>query len=109
MGDDMTETPQDIPNFYVDSVRVNMSSWTLLLEFGLHDMPFDSEVSSSSPLVRLRMSPQHAKALAFIMIKTVENYESEHGEIQIPGMSTNVRVSGASVTDSNEEGDDDAH
>ena len=75
-------TDPEVLDFYVDSASVRTSPWTVLLEFGRHSMPAEGQ-SISEPLVRLRMSPQHAKATLLILTQVLEQYEANSGPISL--------------------------
>lgn len=79
-----------VPEFYVDSARVNVSAWSVLIEFGLHPMPFEQEMSTSDPVVRIRMSPHHAKATSALLTSIVQDYEKQNGELKLPGLTINT-------------------
>jgi hypothetical protein len=66
---------------YSNAARVHLSIFDIGLTFGLVDPDASQEVNE---LVRVRMSPEHAKALLLILQKHIELYESEWREIYLP-------------------------
>jgi hypothetical protein len=71
---------RSIPEFYVDQFRVNYSSYTVMLSFGVGapGQPTRDEVI-------LRMSPEHAKVMAILFKKSFKAFEEERGaEVTLP-------------------------
>jgi hypothetical protein len=74
------EQEKDIPDFYINSAKILGSLYEFMFTFGLKSDPdIDPE-----PIVKIRMSPQHAKVLAKILLKHVESYENDIGNIMLP-------------------------
>lgn len=77
---------EEMPDYYVDSVRVAVNLYTFVLELGrqgVRDAP-GSEPPPTKRLALVRMSPQHALILAKILQKNLRKYQDEVGRIQIP-------------------------
>ena len=76
----------DVPELYVDSVRVGVGLYGFILEMGIQGMP--NEAGSEEPpiktLARVRMSPQHALILSRILRKNVAAYQTNVGPIVVP-------------------------
>lgn len=71
---------------YANSARVAASVFEVLIEFILLT---PKELAADGPTAetfRVRMSPQHAKALAALLAKHVSEYERQFGvQLPIPG------------------------
>ena len=74
------ETEKEIPDLYINSVSIVGSLYEFMFSFGLKTI-IDKDPETS---VRIRMSPQHAKVFAKILIKNVNEYEKAMGEIKLP-------------------------
>jgi|YelNatPaOPRAMG01_1025707.scaffolds.fasta_scaffold401586_1 hypothetical protein len=68
------------PEYYTDSVNFTTNIYGFLLEFGV--MQGQDEPPRS--VVRIRMSPQHAKIMSLLMRKNVQEYERRIGTIILP-------------------------
>lgn len=70
----------DTPEYYSDSVRISVTPYSFILDFGL---------STESPgeqkrMATLRMSPQHAWVLNRALTKHIAEYEASIGPIRLP-------------------------
>jgi hypothetical protein len=77
---------EEVPDYYVDAVRVAANLYTFVLELGRQGVP-DTPGSEPPPTKRLalvRMSPQHALILMKILQKNLRKYQDEVGRIQVP-------------------------
>jgi hypothetical protein len=80
----MTQESTDI---YANSVSVTTSVYDVILAFGTRTAITLQQ--GQKPLVevdekcRIRMSPQHAKSLAALLVKHVSDYEGQHN-LQLP-------------------------
>lgn len=74
------EKEKDIPDFYINSAFIQASLYEFMFKFGLKTDPKKDPES----MVIIRMSPQHAKVLAKLLIKNVDAYEKDVGEIKLP-------------------------
>ena len=78
---------QESVDIYANSVSVTTSVYDVILAFGTRTAI--SLQQGQKPLVevdekcRIRMSPQHAKSLAALLVKHVTDYEQQHG-LQLP-------------------------
>jgi len=79
-------TEPEVLDVYVDSASARVSPWTVLVEFGQQKMPVSGE-SDPTPMVRIRMSPQHAKATAMMLTRIMEGYEASNGPIELRNVS----------------------
>jgi hypothetical protein len=76
----------DVPDLYVDSVRIGIGAYGLVLELGIQglaDTPA-SEVPAIERLALVRMSPQHALVFAKLLQKNVDLYQEKIGKINLP-------------------------
>jgi hypothetical protein len=96
----------DVPEYYADSLNMTLGGYGFGLEFGVIPFPdFGAGTAQPAPptparpVVRLRVSPQMAKAIKNLLINNVGVYESIFGEIRIPDEGVD--------TDSNTEADED--
>lgn len=74
------EEYNEIPEYYTDSVNFMTNIYGFTLEFGVmqaQDMPPRS-------IVRIKMSPQHAKIMSLLLRKNVQEYERRIGTIILP-------------------------
>jgi|SRR3990172_11212339 len=75
-----------IPDFYSDSVQFEINVYGVTLEFGqVQKLPrsFQGKVPPR-PVVKVHMSPQHAKVMAKLFVKNMQAYEEQVGKIPIP-------------------------
>ncbi len=70
---------EEVPDFYVNSVRLLTSQYELLLQFGLKTHPEEDPKS----VVNIRMSPQHAKVMTLILKNNIREYEKNIGVINL--------------------------
>lgn len=86
MVEELFGPAEDIPDLYVDSVRVGTSLYTIMLELGIQGIPNapGAEKPHTKPLAFVRMSPQHAKVLGKLIDKNVKLYQEKVGPIHIP-------------------------
>jgi hypothetical protein len=74
------ERQRDIPDFYINSAKIIGSLYEFMFALGLKSDPdIDPE-----PVVTIRMSPQHAKVLAKLLLKNIRLYEEDIGQIMLP-------------------------
>jgi len=69
-------------NFYANSVNVITSVYDITLNFSAR-IPISSEKDEApefktSDICNVRMSPQHTKALAALLVKHIKQYESDY-------------------------------
>ena len=70
---------------YSNSVNFAVSIYDIILNFGLiHDSQLSDSPEKRETLVRIRMSPQHAKVMSLILADNINKYEKDVGEIKIP-------------------------
>ena len=74
-----TSLDPDVPDFYVDSFSIGHSPFTVVLDYSVKQRS-----GGEKPLVRLRMSPQHAKAVAIVMRNVLKSSEVTWGRIPLP-------------------------
>jgi len=67
-------------DYYVNSCGFTVSVYEFLLQFGIKT----DQKSDATPLVNIRMSPQHAKVMARVFLRNVKAYEREVGPIYLP-------------------------
>jgi hypothetical protein len=70
----------DIPEYYTDSVNFATNIYGFALEFGV----MQGQEQPPRSLVRVRMSPQHAKIMSLLLRKNVQEYEKRIGTIILP-------------------------
>jgi hypothetical protein len=70
----------DIPEYYTDSVNFMTNIYGFTLEFGVMQQQDDPP----RPLVRIKMSPQHAKIMSLLLRKNVQEYERRIGTVILP-------------------------
>ena len=74
------EAMKEIPDFYINTAKILGSLYEFMFTFGLKSDP----KKEPEDVAIIRMSPQHAKVFAKILIKNVETYEKDVGEIKLP-------------------------
>ena len=77
---------EDVPDYYVDAVRIAVGAYGFVLELGVQgigDTP-GSERPPTKRLALVRMSPQHAMILARLLQKNVAAYQQKFGSITLP-------------------------
>ncbi|HEC24204.1 MAG TPA: DUF3467 domain-containing protein [Chloroflexi bacterium] len=75
---------EDRVDFYANSVSISTNIYDVLLSFGIQTpitASNEEEVArvDVSTQCNVRMSPQHAKALAALLVKHVKEYEQRFG------------------------------
>lgn len=66
---------QEIPEFYSDAIEVNLNMpWTVAFTFSLRTT---GEQPKANPVVRVRMSPEHAKVTAMLLRRQLKKYEED--------------------------------
>jgi hypothetical protein len=86
MMEQLLGPPEDVPDYYVDAVRVGVGAYDFAIELGLQrlgDMP-GSERPVTKRLAVVRMSPQHALVLTKLLQKNVSMYQEKFGPIKLP-------------------------
>lgn len=77
---------EDVPEYYVDSVRVAANAFTFIFELGLSQIP-DTASSETPPTKRValvRMSPHHALVLSKVLEDQLSQYQQSGGTINLP-------------------------
>jgi len=79
---------QERTDFYANNVNVGSSLYDITLQFSTQSpvgpiQPDRQPVIETSGLCNVRMSPQHAKALAAILVNHIIQYESQFN-IKLP-------------------------
>jgi hypothetical protein len=75
--------PEDLislPEYYTDSVNFMTNIYGFTLEFGVMQQQDDPP----RQLVRIKMSPQHAKIMSLLLRKNVQEYERRIGTVILP-------------------------
>lgn len=72
---------EEVPDIYANSVNLTMSIYDVTLHFALANGPNPED---QKELVRVIMSPQHAKVMIQMLQENLENYEEEIGVIPMP-------------------------
>lgn len=67
---------------YSNSVQLTVTPWDFTFSFGEIKLPMEKPTVENQ--VGIVMSPQHAKALANILVGHVREYEKKVGEIKLP-------------------------
>lgn len=83
MNEQQTQVKNDSPlDIYVNSVHISASIYEIVLDFNLNTPTNDG--FETAKLVKIRMSPQHAKALNALLSKHLEVYSEQFHEIYLP-------------------------
>lgn len=86
MVQELLGPPEDIPDYYVDAVRIGVGAYDFALELGIQGIG-DTPASEKPPTKRLavvRMSPQHTLVLTKLLQKNVAMYQEKFGPIKLP-------------------------
>ncbi len=77
---------EEVPEYYVDSVRMALNVYSVILELGMQRVKdtLGSEPPQTKRLAVVRMSPQHALVLMKLLEKNLNAYQKEIGKIAIP-------------------------
>ena len=73
---------EELPDFYVNQANLTFSVYDVTFTFGKMALQ-EKEDKTPSPVVRIRMSPQHAKVFSKILAKHIDKYEEDIGNIPI--------------------------
>jgi hypothetical protein len=76
----------DFVSLYANDTQVQITPWDIRFMFGVVQDPPNKE--RPTVLVKqvgeVRMSPQHAKVVALVLLRQIQNYEKVVGQIPIP-------------------------
>lgn len=75
----MNESEKGPLEIYSNAVSISASVYDMVLDFRIGSLNEETK-----PLVRLRMSPQHAKAFFILLEKHIRGYEQVFGDINLP-------------------------
>ena len=79
-----------LPEYYTDSVNFMTNIYGFTLEFGVMGQQDDPP----RQLVRIKMSPQHAKIMSLLLRKNVTEYERRIGTVILPdGLYNDLGIS----------------
>lgn len=74
---------QEERDFYTNAVHVTTTVYDVTLHFGVRTLvpgePDKDPVLQQRPVCSIRMSPQHAKSIAALLMKHVVDYEAQAG------------------------------
>lgn len=77
-------------NIYTNQIEIGFSPWDIQLSLmQVHGRAADS---MAEELATVTMSPQHAKAVIFPLLKTIMQYEEQHGVITLPTNRMSVSI-----------------
>lgn len=77
----------DTPTFYVNNVEMRSSQWDVRFVMGEVDEASDDTLAVKE-LVRVYMSPQHAKVFAEVLAAQIKRYEDTFGPINVGPLET---------------------
>ncbi len=66
-------------DLYVNQVGVFFSAYDVVLDFGMTDPKGERK-----PIVRVRMSPQHALVMTKLLAKNLDLYQKNIGKLELP-------------------------
>ena len=73
---------EKLPDFYVNQVNMAFSVYDVTFIFGTMPLPGEKD-TQLDPIVKIRMSPQHAKVFSKLLAKNIDKYEEDIGNIPI--------------------------
>ena len=91
----MTEpaTPPSFDSYYVNQAQLHFGVYDVTVDFGRIEDP-RVQGPKLSPVVRVQMSPQHAKVFALMLLRHVAAYEHQMGIIELPaGLLNELKLS----------------
>jgi Protein of unknown function (DUF3467) len=75
----------EVPDLYVNSVRIAAGPYDFTFEFGSSNPTIDlARPAGIRDLARIRMSPQHALVFMRVLQDALEKYQRQIAPIQIP-------------------------
>ena len=82
----MQQQPSDIPDIYADAFQVTVTPFGVNMTFSLRDPhPSSGRIVPGTEVVRVRMSPEHAKIMTMLITRQLRQYERDNGvKIAIP-------------------------
>lgn len=95
-------------DFYANNLNILASVYDITLNFSIRlPIKIDKEagvVTETEDIhpVRIRMSPQHAKSLAALLVNHIKNYEKEHN-VNLPVPDNMAQMWNQLVIQSNED------
>jgi hypothetical protein len=75
----MPDTPREVPQIYTDQVGMALGPYGCALTFGLTHPASLSAEEPALPVASVRMSLEHAKALAYIIHRQITMYQTNFG------------------------------
>ena len=76
---------QGVPEYYADAFQVTTTAFGVNMTFSLRDPHPGSKQVPSREVARVRMSPEHAKIVAMMLMSQIKEYERASGiKIAIP-------------------------
>lgn len=104
---DAIQASQDIPakksdkfiQAYANAAHVEVTAWDFNVLFGELQRTKDGIVVEQT--IGVRMSPQHAKAFAAVLVNNIKEYEKHVGEIKLPQAEPAEAASAAAEPKSN--------
>jgi hypothetical protein len=77
---------ESFASLYTNDTQVQLSPWDVRLIFGIIDRPpsADNPTIHVTAVGEVRMSPQHAKRVATILLRQLKTYEETVGPIPQP-------------------------
>jgi hypothetical protein len=79
------EEPQHVPTYYTNHTEVETSLWDVRLTLAESiEVDHENRILKVRSLANVRMSPQHARVVAGLLLAQLENYERQFGRIPQP-------------------------
>lgn len=81
-----TITPEGFVSYYANDTQLQITPWDVRFVFGVIEEPPNAERKTIKvkSLGEVRMSPQHAKRVAMILVQQLKAYEEGIGPIPQP-------------------------
>ncbi len=79
-------------SLYANDTQIQITPWDFRFMFGVVEDPPNAERRTVliKQLAEIRMSPQHAKIVAQVLMRQVQNYERVVGQIPTPNDATSA-------------------
>ena len=78
--------PETIPDLYADAFQVTTTPFGVSMTFSLREAhPNPTKQTADEPVATIRMSPEHAKIMAMMLVRQLRRYERDSSiKIAIP-------------------------
>jgi len=79
----MNEPEFEIHDHYSNAATIIANIYEIQIQFGLESTVGENQ-KVLEKMIRMRMSPQHAKSVSLLLQRAISEYEKAHSEIFLP-------------------------